>query len=239
MTIDWTKYPELPKSPVVPEWRDTPEREAFLRDYMSLPFFCNRKIGCLFLLALDLLLTVVTIGLFLSNAELDFNILDMSFFLAIAFMILIPAMLLWFIIERLFKIRQILRLARKHGFLMLHLKRPNVKREIMSILNERPHFDQQSFRALWPSTRHAQCAERLLAIASEYWHRPAKMLYPNDPLLFFFFGKSFPCWWNRMVEPDGDFWMDLVEEFNATEELARLDKDSTIAELVECLLGNN
>ena len=42
-----------------------------------------------------------------------------------------------------------------------------------------------------------------------------------------------------MAEPDGDFWMDLVEEFDATEELAKLDKDSTIAELVECLLGNN
>ncbi len=203
---------------------------------MSLPFFCNRKIGCLLLLALELLLTVVAMGLFLSNVKLDFNILDISFFLAIAFMMLIPAMLLWFLIERLFKLRQILRLARKHGFLMLRLKRPNVKREIMAILNERPPFELQSFLALWPSPQHAQCAERLLAIASEYWRRPAKMLYPNDSLLFFFFGKSFPCWWNRMAEPDGDFWMDLIEEFNATEKLAKLDKDSTIAELVECLL---
>ena len=109
----------------------------------------------------------------------------------------------------------------------------------MAILDERPPFDHQSFQALWPSQRHAQCAERLLAIAADYWRRPSKMLYPNDPLLFFFFGKCFPCWWNRMVEPDGDFWMDLVEEFNATEELAKLDNGSTIAELVECLMGNN
>jgi len=29
---------------------------------------------------------------------------------------------------------------------------------------------------------------------------------------------------------------DLLQEFNATEEIAKLDKDSTPAEMVECLL---
>ena len=40
-----------------------------------------------------------------------------------------------------------------------------------------------------------------------------------------------------MVEPSGDFWDDLLQEFNVTEEIAKLDKDSTLAEMVECLLG--
>ena len=41
-----------------------------------------------------------------------------------------------------------------------------------------------------------------------------------------------------MIEPSGDFWEDLLQEFNATEEIAKLDNGSTLAELVESLLGN-
>ena len=57
-TIDWTKYPDLPEPPTVPEWRDTPEREAYWREYKNLPDLCDCKVGILLLLALDVLLTV-------------------------------------------------------------------------------------------------------------------------------------------------------------------------------------
>ena len=237
--IDWTKYPGLPETPAVPEWRDTPEREAFWREFQALPDFCDRKSGCLLLLALDVLLTVAISVILAPMEKAEFHISDLLVsFPAIALEMMIPAMLLWFLISRVVLLWRTLRLARRHGFLMLRLKRPNVSGEIQEILDARPAFDKQAFRALWPSEQHAQCAERLLEIASEYWRLPGKMLYPNDPLLFFYFGKYFPWWWNRMLlEPPGDFWDDLLQEFKVTEEIAKLDKGSTLAEMVECLLG--
>ena len=236
MTIDWTKYPGLPEPPSIPEWRDTPEREAYWREYKSLPDFCDRRFSILLLLALDVLLTVgLLLNLTLSEVEgaVDLSLLMMG----IALFMLMPALCIWFAISRLLQLRQVLRLVRKHGFFMLRLKRPNVSREIQRVLEERPQFNRQAFAAMWPSPQHAKCAEKLLSIASEYWRLPGKMLYPNDPLLFFFFGKRFSLW-NRMVEPSGDFWDDLLQEFNAMEEIAKLDKDSTLAEMVECLLGD-
>ncbi len=237
MTIDWTKYPGLPEPPAAPEWRDTPEREAYWREYKSLPDFCGRKISILLLVALDLFLTIgllmnLTLSEFKGVADLSLLIMGFALFM------LMPSLCIWFAISRLLQLRQVVRLVRKYGFFMLRLNRPNVSRKIQRIFEERPLFNHQAFGAMWPSPRHAQCAKRLLAIASEYWRLPGKMLYPNDPLLFFFFGKTFPCGWNRMIEPSGDFWEDLLQEFNATEEIAKLDNGSTLAELVEYLLGN-
>ena len=235
--IDWTKYPTLPEPPTVPEWRDTPEREAYWREYKSLPDLCDRKVGILLLLALDMRLVVgllmnLTLNEFKGMADLSLLIMGFALFL------LMPALCIWFAISRLLQWSQVFRMARKYGFFMLCLRRPNVSREIQDILDMRPAFDTQTFHALWPSAQHAHCAERLMEIASEYWRLPGKMLYPNDPLLFFYFGKSFPCRRNRMVEPSGDFWDDLLQEFKATDEISKLDKSSTLAEMVECLLGS-
>ncbi|MBQ7649904.1 MAG: hypothetical protein IJS15_03040 [Victivallales bacterium] len=241
MAIDWTRYPGLTKTPVVPKWRDTPQREAFWREYESMPHFCSRKKGLLILLLLDLLLSVAVMPIVVRmlDGELECGIWDLLVgFLIIAFEMLLPSILLWFIIYSLFRIYQLTRLSRKYGFVMLRLRRPNVSKEISAILEERPPFDKESFLAMWPSPQHAKCAERLIVLASEYWRLPDKMLYPNDPLLFLFFGKSFPLWWNRMIEPPGDFWDDLLQEFTPTEAIATIDKGSPIAELVECLLGN-
>ena len=238
-TIDWTKYPGLPEPPTVPEWRDTPEREAYWCEYKGLPDLCDRKVGILLLLALDVLLTVAISVILAPMEKTDFNISDLLVsFPAIALEMMIPALLLWFLISRVVLLWRVLHLACRHGFFMLRLKRPNVTGEIQGILDARLAFDKQAFHALWPSEHHAQCAERLLEIASEHWHLPGKMLYPNDPLLFFYF-RNKTLWWgkNRMVEPSDDFWDDLLQEFNATEEIEKLDKDSTLAEMVECLLG--
>ena len=185
------------------------------------------------------MLLTVAISILAPTEKVGFHISDLLVsFPAIALVMMIPAMLLCFLISRVVLLWRGLRLARRHGFLMLRLKRPNVSGEIQKILDARPAFGKQAFHALWPSEQHAQCAERLLEIASEYWCLPGKMLYPNDPLLFFYFGKCFPWWWNRMVEPSGDFWDDLPQEFKVTEEIAKLDKGSTLAEMVECLLGD-
>ena len=42
MSVDWTKYPPLPEPPVLPPYRDTPEREAYwkeLTDFEPIPRF--------------------------------------------------------------------------------------------------------------------------------------------------------------------------------------------------------
>ena len=166
MTINWTKYPNLPEPPVVPEWRDTPEREAYWQEYKSLPDLCDHKVGILLLLALDLLLTVgLMMNLTLSEVEgmADLSLLIMG----IALFMLMPSLCIWFAISRLLQLRQVFRLMRKHGFLMLRLNRPNVSRKIQRIFDERPSFDRQSFLAMWSSQQHAKSAERVLAIASE------------------------------------------------------------------------
>ena len=237
MTIDWTKYPNLPDPPAVPKWRDSPEREAYWREIRDLPDLCDRKAGFLLLLALEALLTVGLLMNFpLCECE---SVADLALFtMAIALLMLMPALFIWFAISRLLQLCQEFRIARKYGFFMVGLKRPNVSGEIKDILDARPAFDKQAFHALWPSEQHAQCAERPLEIASEYWRLPGKMLYPNDPLLFFYFGKCFPWPRNRMVKPPEYFWEDLLQEFENTEDFSNLDKDSTLAEMVECLLGD-
>ena len=32
MSVDWSKYPTLPQAPELPEWRDTPEHEAYWKE---------------------------------------------------------------------------------------------------------------------------------------------------------------------------------------------------------------
>ena len=40
MSVDWTKYPPLPEPPVLPPYRDTPEREAYWEEMVDFePMF--------------------------------------------------------------------------------------------------------------------------------------------------------------------------------------------------------
>ena len=244
MTIDWSRYPGLPKPPVVPEWRDTPEREAYWREHEAIPDYCRRKTGWLLLLALDVFLTLALLFILKQNYKEKMLFSDVLFSdiviscLAIALEMLIPSLLIWFVIMRLLKLWRELILARKYGFWMLRLKRPDVSREIAAILEARPPFDRQAFIAMWPTPKNAECVARLLDIALDYWKPIDRMLYPNDPVLFFFFGRSFPFRNPRMIEPPGDFWDDLVWNLHASKEIASIDKSSTLAELVECLIVN-
>ena len=244
MTIDWSRYPGLPEPPVVPEWRDTPEREAYWREHEAIPDYCHRKTGWLLLMVLDVVLTLAILFILKQNykekalfSDVPFSGLVISC-LAIALEMLIPSFLIWFVIMRLLKLWRELLLARKYGFWILRLRRPDVSREIAAILDARPSFDRQAFLAMWPTPKHAECAARLLDNARDYWKPVGMMLYPNDPVLFFFFGRRFPFRKARMIEPPGDFWDDLVWDLHASNEIANIDKSSTLAELVECLTVN-
>ncbi len=50
MSVDWTKYPPLPKPPKLPEWRDTPEHEAYWEEVEEIRPLCKTNgavAGCL------------------------------------------------------------------------------------------------------------------------------------------------------------------------------------------------
>ena len=36
MSADWSKYPLLPNPPQLPQWRDTPEREAYWAEVCTI-----------------------------------------------------------------------------------------------------------------------------------------------------------------------------------------------------------
>ena len=55
MSIDWSKYPPLPKPPKLPEWRDTPEHEAYWEEVEEIRTPLQNKWGCGGMLALWIL----------------------------------------------------------------------------------------------------------------------------------------------------------------------------------------
>ena len=46
MSVDWSKYPPLPKPPKLPEWRDKPEHEAYWEDVEEIRTPLQNKWGC-------------------------------------------------------------------------------------------------------------------------------------------------------------------------------------------------
>ena len=45
MSIDWSKYPSLPPAPQLPQWRDTPEREAYWAEVCAIETPADKKSG--------------------------------------------------------------------------------------------------------------------------------------------------------------------------------------------------
>ena len=46
MSVDWSKYPPLPKPPKLPDWRDTPEHEAYWEEVEEIRTPLQNKWGC-------------------------------------------------------------------------------------------------------------------------------------------------------------------------------------------------
>lgn len=232
MAVDWNKYPPLPEPPEHLVWRDTPEREAYwneLREREKSGWLARH--GCfayLFLLATGIgIMSVVLSGI---HADWFTRLLGIT--LAAAFMaVLVFHAASWggILILKL-------RLAAKYGFYMFRLRRPDFTRKIGEILAGRPDFDAAAFHDLWPSEEYAQVAAELLELCS--WHTCGKMLYPNDQLLLFFYGKTVCLGRNAMILAPGllmDFY-ELVEEYFylPLDRSDEIDFDSvSFAELVE------
>ena len=228
MPVDWSKYPPLPEPPRLPEWRDTPEREACRREMAAVSDPCDGNTGCVLFLAVLLAEAAVLYVIFGRDA----------FGFIFAGLGLIGALIIWFVIGRLWILVREMKIARRHGmFYPFRLKHRNIDPEIRAALAGRPTFDPAEFRKYWPSPEHAGMAEKLLDIASHYWRSAGKMLYPNDPLHLYFFGRTFFFRrQNRSITvPDAFFYEDVLDDldFGGWD---KITSDSTLAELVEACL---
>ena len=241
--VDWNQYPPLPEPPHL-RWRDTPPREAYWRELCQR---CNSPavsnlLGCASFMVLWGVCAGILSGVLISC---DYGLavfglgggiaLVLSFFIAI----FIKGVLL-----QIWIFSQKLKLAKKYGFYMRKLKRPDLSREIGDIFAARPDFRPADFAKLWPSAAHAAVASKLAELASHNWYSCGKMLYPNDPLLLFFYGRQFRRGRNRMLHKDlmaefCNFAEEVDDEFGFPDDaLEELEPDTvTLAELVESCMA--
>ena len=235
MKTDWSGYPALPEMPHIPRWRDTPEREAY---WNELAETCSSsRFGCLFFIVSYL----IAAAFFLTcSGEWKFSTVTWILLGAALFCAIVCNCLFTAVRTFIWKWR----LARKYGFYMHSLKRPDLSPEIKTILADRPDFSSEDFRRLWPSDELADIAGSLLKLASRHWYSSGRMLYPNDPLLLLFFGRKFRWGRQQMLtgyEGVGEFIEDVEDQFQFHEEnWEDLEFDEfTFAELAEACLKSS
>ena len=232
MKTDWSGYHSLPEVPNLPRWRDTPEREAYWKELAEN--CCSSRYGCLFLI----LSYLIAAAFFLTcSGEWKFSTIAEILLGAALFCAIVCSCLFTAVRTFIWKWR----LARKYGFYMHRLKRPDLSPEIKTILADRPDFRSEDFRRLWPSDELADVAETLLKLASRHWYSSGRMLYPNDPLLLLFYGRKFRWGKPQMLtgyEGVGEFIEDVEDQFQFREEnWGNLEFDEfTLAELAEACL---
>ena len=230
MSVDWTKYPPLPEPPVLPPYRDTPEREACyveLKEYESRFF---GRFGCI----LNVILFFLFVGGMIWLAS-NVSVMKIFCFIIIAFA---GALLLGFIILYIFTLPGKLKIMAKHGIYMWKMKHPDLVPEIGAVLASRPAFSEEAFLRLWPMEQYAETALKIMQLVDRYRCSSGKMLYPNDSPLFLFFGKERKRGKSKICFPPEDFYKNMEDEFHfPVEEWRNLDIDTvTLAEIVEhCL----
>ena len=236
--VDWNQYPPLPEPPQL-KWRDTPPREAYWRELGEL---CNSSAvfdrhGCASFIVLWIVCAGISFGVLLSC---DHGLAVFGLCGGIALLVsLFAAVFIMGAAWQMWVVAQKLKLAKKYGFYMRELKRPDLSREIGAILAARPDFRPDDFSKLWPSAAHAAAASKLVELASHIWYPCGKMLYPDDPLLLFLYGRQLRWARNRMLcanpEVLGDFYEDVEDEFGLPDDAwDDMEPDTvTLAELVE------
>ena len=218
MSVDWTKYPPLPEPPVLPPYRDTPEREAYwkeLTDFEPIPRFG-------YIIFAAGLIAFGAGGAFLAWGT-AYSSLG-NWLCAAGSMILIVFLLAFFTRYLCWRIR----LLKKYGFFMWKLRRPDPSRTVTAVLAVRPDFAEAEFRKYWPSPELADTALEIRQWVRETWALPEKMLYPNDPLMLFYELK--------MIGDDEDYEVHFLESGVLSEELI-FDYDLTFAKLAETTLA--
>ena len=214
MAVDWTRYPPLPEPPAFPEWRDTPEREAYFEELQNFDYsYTTRYLHTAALLA-------VTTGAFILGRSKSVDCGWGTWLCTIGSMVLIA----WLIGLIAAWILMRIRLWKKYGFFLLKLRRPNLSKAVAAIMADRPDFDEAEFRKYWPSSELADMALEIRSQVRENWALPRKMLYPNDSLMLLY--------GHKMTGDDEDY-EDFFIDLGFIPLYSIYDYDKTFAELTE------
>ena len=226
--IDWSKYPPLPEPPQLPAWRDAPEREAYWNErsgysFREVPF--GRS---------------VWLSVFLTEAVLLYvfahPLRDKWFYAALfALVFSLPVMAVYGVGARMMRIWK---LNRKYGGYPGKERHPDLSPQIATLLAARPEYTEEEFRRLWPTEEHARIALFLMKNIDFYRRSPRKLLYPNDPLLLFLYGREWRWGKSKICFPPDPFYEDAEDVLRfPAEEWEKLDLDAvTLGEIVErCL----
>ena len=230
MSVDWSKYPTLPEAPQLPDWHDTPEREAYWQELQSIKHPMSRKLSHIIFWAGLLILTIL-VSVMSGISRCGDAFVDFFTFAGIGIVVSAPFLIVWTLIYGVwFQILQI-KMSMRYGFYMTKLKHRDISPEIGEVLAARPVFDENIFRQYWPSAELSETALLILRMMSDNWRLHNKMLYPNDPLSLFFYGKEGILGKNKSIDPEC-FLEDLYIDMNY-DEWDKIDCDTTFAELVE------
>ena len=228
MKVDWSKYPPLPEPPVLPAWRDTPEREAYWNErsgysFREVPF--GRSVWLSVFLTEAVLLCVFA-----------HPMRDKLFYAALlALVFSLPVMAVYAVGARMM---QIWKLNRKYGGYPGKEGHPDLSPRIEALLAARPEYTEEEFCRLWPTEDHIRIALFLMKSIDFYRRSARKMLYPNDPLLLFLYGRESRWGKSKICFPPDSFYEDAEDVLRfPAEEWGKLDLDSvTLGEIVErCL----
>lgn len=213
MSVDWSKYPPLPEAPTLPEWRDTPEHEAYWKevDTIKTPMENGKILWVWFVLWMVFPILLICFFCFGGEAV-------MASIFAGTIVGYIFASVPLIICHKIFYHIAKRKISRKYGFSLKKLNRPDISKEIGEVLAARPDFDLAEFCKYWQNAGQAISACGILAATKRYWCLHKKMLYPNDPLLLLFYGRHWNvfCKWRwgkgkeKMIEPDIEFYMDCI-----------------------------
>ena len=227
MSVDWSKYPPLPEPPKLPEWRDTPEHEAYWKevDAIKTPMEENKTILCIFAV-IWILYSAIFIWLFLFGRESILGSILVGIIVGYYF-----TYCPWVICNKIFYRIAKHKISKRYGFSMKKLNRPDISGEIRKILATRHDFDEAEFCKYWPAGQE-QYALSVLKIAKIGWYLHKKMLYPNDPLLLLFYGRTQRFSREKMITDNSIFFESAADLFDIYD-FDSIDNASTLAEFVE------
>ena len=236
MCVDWSKYPSLPDPPKLPEWRDTPEHEAYWNEVCAIEHPMRTKFAFIIFL---ILWCSLSLCLFFSASIDHLGIVHDLLAVGMSFLITVgPLLIVWgFVYGIWYQVLQI-KISLRYGFYIHKLKRPDISKEIGEILADRPDFDKAEFCKYWQSREQKETALRILTLSEGQWILHKKMLYPNDPLLLFYYGRTFFFGKERIIVDTGEFFEDIADEF-CFYEWNEINEGTSFAELVErCISAN-
>ena len=228
MSVDWSKYPPLPEAPSLPEWRDTPEHEAYWKevDAIKTPVENEKILWAWFVLWMVFFILLICFFCFGGEAV-------MASIFAGTIVGYIFASVPPIICHKIFYHIAKRKISRKYGFSLKKLNRPDISKEIGDVLAARPEFDEGNFRKYWPVASGLEYdAMFILETAKTAWYLHKKMLYPNDPLLLLFYGGAHRFGKEKMIEDTSFFFEDVALEFDIYD-FSSINNASTLAEFVE------